>query len=80
VILLVVRQGVVASLVGIVAGLVGALLGARLLNGMLFAVTPLDASTYASVAMLVFIVAMVACIVPALRATRVDPLTSMRAD
>jgi putative ABC transport system permease protein len=77
---LVVRQGMVASLVGIVAGLVGAMLGARLLSGMLFGITPLDAGTYASVVLLVFFVAMIACIVPALRATRVDPLTSMRAD
>lgn len=80
VIALVVRQGVVASLAGIMGGLLGAMLGARLLSGMLFAVTPLDAGTYASVVLLVFIVAMVACVVPALRATRVDPLTSMRAD
>jgi putative ABC transport system permease protein len=77
---LVVRHGVVASLAGIIAGLIGAMLGARLLSGMLFGVTPLDAGTYASVVLLVLIVAMIACIVPALRATRVDPLTSMRAD
>ena len=76
----VVRQGAMTSLVGIAAGLVGALLGARLLRGMLFGITPLDAGTYASVVLLVFIVAMTACIVPALRATRIDPLTSMRAD
>ncbi len=77
---LVVRQGVMASLTGIVAGLVGAMLGARLLSGMLFGVTPLDAGTYAAVVGLVVIVAVIACFVPALRATRVDPLTSMRAD
>ena len=77
---LVVRQGLVASLVGTVAGLVGAMLGARLLSGMLFGITPLDASTYASVVLLVSIVALIACFIPALRATRVDPLTSMRAE
>jgi predicted permease len=77
---LVVRHGVLASLVGIFAGLVGAMLGARLLSGMLFGVAPLDARTYASVVLLVFLVSMIACIVPALRATRVDPLTSIRAD
>ncbi|HEY2856269.1 MAG TPA: ABC transporter permease [Gemmatimonadaceae bacterium] len=77
---LVVRHGVLAALVGIFAGLVGAMLGARLLSGMLFGVAPLDARTYASVVLLVFLVSMIACIVPALRATRVDPLTSMRAD
>ena len=77
---LVLRHGVVTSLVGMLAGLVGAMLGARLLTGMLFGITPLDRDTYAAVVVLVFIVATVACIVPALRATRVDPLTSMRAD
>jgi putative ABC transport system permease protein len=80
VLLLVVRQGVVASLAGIVAGLGGAILGTRLLNGMLFGITPLDTGTYASVVLLVLLVSMVACLVPALRATRVDPLTSMHAD
>jgi ABC-type antimicrobial peptide transport system permease subunit len=47
---------------------------------MLFGVTPLDTGTYASVVLLVLLVSMVACLVPALRATRVDPLTSMHAD
>jgi ABC-type antimicrobial peptide transport system permease subunit len=77
---LVVRQGVVASLAGIVVGLVGAMLGARLLGRRLFGVTPLDPGTYVSVVVVLLIVAVLACLVPALRATRVDPLTSMRAD
>ncbi|HEY4219467.1 MAG TPA: ABC transporter permease [Gemmatimonadaceae bacterium] len=77
---LVVQQGVSASLAGIVIGLAGAALGARLLNGMLFGVTPLDASTYVIVVTVLLVVAVVACAVPAWRATRVDPLTSMRAE
>ena len=77
---LVVRQGALASLAGIGVGLAGSMLGGRLLSSMLFGVTPLDTTTYASVVVLVLVVAVVACSVPALRAARVDPLTSMRAD
>jgi putative ABC transport system permease protein len=77
---LVVGQGVTTSLIGIVVGLAGAMLGARLLSGMLFGITPLDAGTYVTVVVLLMAVAVIACAVPALRATRVDPLTSMRAD
>jgi ABC-type antimicrobial peptide transport system permease subunit len=77
---MVVRQGVATSLVGVILGLIGAMLGARLLRGMLFGVTPLDAPTYAMVVVLLLVVVLGACLAPAIRATRVDPLTSMRAD
>jgi predicted permease len=77
---LVVRQGIATSLAGIVIGLAGAAACARLLDRMLFGVTPLDASTYAVVVAVLLVVAVVACAVPAWRATRVDPLTSMRAE
>ncbi|MFI5229755.1 MAG: FtsX-like permease family protein, partial [Gemmatimonadales bacterium] len=77
---LVVGQGVATSLAGIVVGLAGAAIGARLLGGMLFGVTPLDAGTYMVVVALLLVVAVIACAVPAWRATRVDPLTSMRAE
>lgn len=77
---LVLQQGMVTSLAGIVIGLAGAALSARLLTGMLVGVTPLDASTYAIVVAVLLVVAAVACAVPAWRATRVDPLTSMRAE
>lgn len=77
---LVVGQGVVTSLTGIVVGLAGAALGARLLAGMLFGVTPLDAGTYSVVVIMLLIVAVIACALPAWRATRVDPLASVRAE
>ena len=77
---LVVGQGVTTTLAGIAIGLAGAALGGRLLGGMLFGVTPLDGGTYLVVVSLVLLVAVVACAVPAWRATRVDPLTSMRGD
>ncbi|MEP6491813.1 MAG: ABC transporter permease [bacterium] len=80
VLLLVARQGLGWSLLGLAFGIAGALAGGRLLAGMLFGVTPLDLSTYVSVVSALLIVAGVACIVPAARATRVDPLTSMRAE
>jgi len=77
---LVVGQGILTSLVGIAVGLGGAVLGARVLKRMLFGVTPLDVSTYVVVVGLLLVVAAVACGVPAWRATRVDPLASMRAE
>ncbi len=68
------------SLIGLALGLGGALAGGRLLTGMLYGVSALDVSTYASVVIGLLIVVGVACIAPASRATRVDPLTSMRAE
>jgi predicted permease len=80
VLMLVVRQGLGWSLFGLALGIGGALAGARILTGMLYGVTPLDVSTYASVMIGLLVVVGVACVVPAARATRVDPLTSMRAE
>ena len=77
---LIVGQGVMTSLVGIGVGLLGAIAGTRVLNSMLFGVTALDVATYVSVVVLLLTVAVIACIVPAVRAARVDPLTSIRTD
>ena len=52
----------------------------RLLAGMVYHVSVVDGWTYAAVALGLLVVAGIACIVPAARAARVDPLTSMRAD
>jgi putative ABC transport system permease protein len=77
---LVVGQAIATSLAGIAIGLGGAVLGARVLNGMLFGVSALDTGTYAVVVVLLLVVAVAACAVPAWRATQVDPLISMRAE
>jgi putative ABC transport system permease protein len=53
---------------------------ARLMGAVLFAVTPTDAVTYAAVSVLLALVAMAACYVPARRATKQDPLIALRAE
>jgi predicted permease len=80
VLLLVVGQGLGWSLVGLALGVAGAAAGGRLLAGSLYRVSPVDATTYLSIVVGLLIIVAIACIVPAARATRVDPLTSMRAE
>jgi predicted permease len=77
---LVLREGLGWSLLGLGLGVTAALAGGRLLAGMLYGVTSGDAVTYLIVASGLVVVVVVACAVPALRATRVDPLTSIRAE
>ena len=75
---LVVRQGMMLALVGVVLGLVGASLLTRVMSTLLFQVTARDPITFAVVAALLIAVAFFACFVPALRATKVDPLVALR--
>jgi putative ABC transport system permease protein len=77
---LVLRKGLVLTTVGIVLGLLGASAGSRLLQGMLFGVTPLDVRTFAAVSTTFGFVAMIACYLPARRATKVDPIVALRQD
>jgi putative ABC transport system permease protein len=80
VLLLVVRQGLAWSLLGVALGGVAALAAGRLLDGMLYAVAPTDPATLVAVAVLLLAVVLAACLVPATRATRVDPARSVRID
>jgi predicted permease len=75
---LVLGLGVRMALAGAVAGTVAALALTRLMAAQLFGVSAHDPLTFAGVAMLLVIVAIAACYIPALRATRVDPMTAMR--
>lgn len=75
---LVVGQGIVAAAIGILLGLLGAMALTRLIANMLFAVDPLDAVTFAAVSGVMLTTALAACWLPAWRATRVDPLVSLR--
>jgi len=72
------RQGVVLTLAGLGIGLVIAVWATRLLSALLFNVGANDPLTFSGVASLLFAVAVVACFIPARRATKVDPLTALR--
>jgi len=76
----VVRQGVSLAATGAAAGLVAAFGLTGLMRGILYGVQPRDSFTFAAVTALLFGVAIVASLVPALRATRVDPLEALRSD
>ena len=75
---LILKQGVVVTFVGIVVGLSVAFALTRILTGMLFEISPTDPLTFFSAAALLFVVAVLACYVPARRATKVDPLVALR--
>jgi predicted permease len=75
---LVVRQGMWLAGIGIIAGLVGALVLTRVMSALLYQVSATDVVTFATVALFVAAVSMVASYVPAWRATRVDPLVALR--
>ena len=75
---LVVKKGIVLGLVGVAAGLVASFLLTRLISTLLFEVTATDAVTFAAVSVGLFLVTLIACYVPARRATRVDPLKALR--
>jgi len=75
---MILAQGLRLTVVGLVGGLAAAFALTRLLRGQLFNVTPSDPSTLAAVAAFIGCVALVACYIPASRATRVDPIVVLR--
>jgi ABC-type antimicrobial peptide transport system permease subunit len=74
---LVIGQGMILAGIGMVAGLAGALLLTRVLASLLFGVSPHDPVTFGGVTLLLGVVALLACYVPARRATRIDPLVAL---
>jgi putative ABC transport system permease protein len=78
VIKLVLKNGMAPALLGVILGLLGAFALTRLMANLLFGVTPTDAFTFASVAVALLGVALLACYIPAQRAAKTDPLVALR--
>jgi ABC-type antimicrobial peptide transport system permease subunit len=75
---MVLRQGLGLALAGAAVGLVGAVVVSHLMTGLLYGVRPTDPLTFTGVALLLIAVALLACYVPARRATKVDPMIALR--
>ena len=75
---LVLAQGLKTAGLGVVLGLAASIVLARFLQSLLFEVAPRDPAVFAGVAAVLFLVAIAACYIPALRATRVDPMIALR--
>jgi putative ABC transport system permease protein len=75
---MVLRSGMTLALLGIAIGLFGAFFLTRLMSKLLFSVTPRDAVTFTAVPAILFVVALLACYIPARRATKVDPSVALR--
>ena len=76
---MIVLSGLRQASAGVAVGIAGTLWLTRLMESMLYGVTPTDAFTLTSVSALLMAVALMACYLPARRATRVDPVTVLRA-
>jgi predicted permease len=77
---LVLRQGMLLALIGATVGILVALPVARMAGGLLYGVSATDPLTYVGITLLLMGVALLACYLPARRATRIDPLVALRVD
>jgi putative ABC transport system permease protein len=77
---LVLREGLIVTLIGLAIGVLGAFGLTRLIANQLYGVTPMDPLTIATVALLLTVVAMLACVIPARHAAKADPLAALRVE
>ena len=75
---LVLSHGVKLTIIGVAIGLIGAYLVTRAITSVLYGVSATDPLTFGSVSLILITVALLACYVPARRATKVDPLVALR--
>jgi len=78
VLLLVLKQGLSLTVIGVILGLAAAFALTRLLSGLLFGVAAVDAGTFAMMSLLLVLVSIAACYLPARRAMKIDPLRALR--
>jgi putative ABC transport system permease protein len=78
VLMMVVRKGIKLALIGIAIGIAGALVLTRFLAGLLYGVKPADPLTFVAVSLVLIAVALLACYIPARRASKVDPMVALR--
>jgi putative ABC transport system permease protein len=77
---MVVRQGMTMTAIGLALGLIGVFALSRVMVGLLYGVSPTDPLTYTGVSIVLLVVALLACLIPARRATRVDPIVALRSE
>ncbi|HKQ76027.1 MAG TPA: ABC transporter permease [Blastocatellia bacterium] len=77
---LILKQGLTLTLIGVAAGVAGALAAARALTGLLYGVTATDPATFVAISLLLAVVALLACYLPARRAARVEPIAALRCE
>jgi ABC-type antimicrobial peptide transport system permease subunit len=80
VVAMIVKQGLRTVFIGVAIGLVGSLALTRMMQSLLFGVTATDPLTFAGVVLLLVAVALLACYIPARRATKVDPVVALRSE
>ena len=80
VLMMVLRQGLTLVVIGLLIGMGGALAGGRVLSSYLYQTAPRDPLIFAAVAAVFIVAGVLACLIPARRATTVDPLIALRAE
>lgn len=78
VLVLVLKQGLLLTVIGVGLGLGASMALTRLMSGLLFGVAPIDPTTFVAISLLLLLVSLFACYLPARRAMRIDPLTALR--